>query len=826
LPILEIVGTSREGRDRFSVADFARTHRLLTVATVWVGIQLSSPKGLGLSRGLQFGIVHYNGELVEHRRDVMAEFAGRRIRGGRFRDAVVGRGASLVVLDVDEYYLGVRLGRILAAGGGPSVLVVARAWSESNRNFLEQVYERLLGGEALDVLARVYQTAGSGLDVTLITGSVHQASGEQGAAGSALQAPLDPSQLNWVPSEWPAPAATDPASPETEPTEGHDHPNIGDLPSSVSFEADNEVSGLNTQGEITTEYRLLNANFALDRPLQQDEALVSGVQYDFLVQIGSPWQPGESIVSRGGFPEVLPDDPPGNILDAVLVSDQFTPRLVTGRLLVPPRGTSRSLAESVSAVPGALALKVTTPVLEPGVVLQPAHARLFIYYENNLVQSAAVEAWVATNHSRLVGVRNSIVVDFRLTQRIASVEERFAQRGGDTVDALDGPAGLGVRLVIAHNANGPDHRIVVHDGNEPPLNEAVTYDPGDAAMALQQARAILSDCFYDRNGGMPIRDDQHLAGASKNRVGFESDVEQLARFGFGLKSRLLQMLGPTGSGGSPATLMAELRTRLNDPALIQIAHVGSQYAFPWALVYDYPLSAGKTARRCPSFDEWDGNGRRANRYMVCPTAGEDWHRSDVICPFGFWGLKHVIEETLSYSDVPPPKLQLGSRLDTSIALATGPAFDVLTRPHLDNLAKFTGFMMKPDEPAETEDAVWQMLKQPGFVYFLCHSREVDGQGQLLVGGGDGPPGLRDSDISYLVQSDRIDNGWWTTLPTSFRAESLASQADSWQLRRAPLSGPRRASLCPLPFSLQSFLFKLSCDPTPPSDTRCAMLDGA
>jgi hypothetical protein len=73
--------------------------------------------------------------------------------------------------------------------------------------------------------------------------------------------------------------------------------------------------------------------------------------------------------------------------------------------------------------------------------------------------------------------------------------------------------------------------------------------------------------------------------------------------------------------------------------------------FPWSLVYDQPLVTGKL-KLCPQFAaDARANVPVADRVCLkvrCPNHGN----RDVVCPSGFWGYRHLIEQPLSASSKP------------------------------------------------------------------------------------------------------------------------------------------------------------------------------
>jgi hypothetical protein len=121
------------------------------------------------------------------------------------------------------------------------------------------------------------------------------------------------------------------------------------------------------------------------------------------------------------------------------------------------------------------------------------------------------------------------------------------------------------------------------------------------------------------------------------------------------------------------------------PGLISIARCrGESPTLPWAALYELRLDSGQpqALHLCPVFkdqlaaNQWSQDGDRLlNRYdllenplacreqAACPLKGEA--RLHTVCPFGFWGLVHEIEQpvqlvTPTPVDQTPPELTLAS----------------------------------------------------------------------------------------------------------------------------------------------------------------------
>ena len=68
------------------------------------------------------------------------------------------------------------------------------------------------------------------------------------------------------------------------------------------------------------------------------------------------------------------------------------------------------------------------------------------------------------------------------------------------------------------------------------------------------------------------------------------------------------------------------------------------YYYPWSLVYDIDLTASDPDEwvPCKVFDNW----KPGTHFDIDPATGDcpfGPHHQNTICPYGFWGFKHIIE---------------------------------------------------------------------------------------------------------------------------------------------------------------------------------------
>jgi len=309
--------------------------------------------------------------------------------------------------------------------------------------------------------------------------------------------------------------------------------------------SDRLLAGLDDDLQPSNAPRVLNANFADpdSRVLGAQEAPVANSEYDLLVDVGPRWSERTSLVSGASeFPvTALPPEHDGYKIAVVFLSDEFQPHTVSGALWLPGRtGGSRPI---IDGEPGAISepikLRLRTPGLDRGVEQRSLHGRLCLYYENNLLQSARVNATLAAA-AREVATANEIVVDYLLTGAFRAVGDLQMRNVAPTRPTASAEP-IAVNFTLNEEGSGT-HRIVVgKDGQTVWFHS----DPIGANRLLEEVRATLGDCYWRRDyRGNVVRDREGNrtlalnAENGKSRAEFMWDMLNLARLG----SRLFGLL--------------------------------------------------------------------------------------------------------------------------------------------------------------------------------------------------------------------------------------------------------------------------------------------
>jgi hypothetical protein len=578
--------------------------------------------------------------------------------------------------------------------------------------------------------------------------------------------------------------------------------------------------------------RVLNATFAdpaKNSLIEQYEVLRENTRYDLLVDVGPRWSHIRSLVAgNAAFPEnALPPNKDGHLIRVMFFSDDFlavgeaqeepqelpTPALAatqtstfeaadvppledtlpptkvayrspvaTGEIWL-PSGTGRSfpvVRGQRSRESGPVRLQVTTKSFptEPTQATE-ASGRLSLYYENNLIQSAAVRVQIGTDKNR-TGKDNSIDVDFALSGSFVDLGQH-ATRELETGKERK-RYGVGVNIALNDDAAG-GHRIMI--ANHAELAAFRPYDPKAAEDLLQISRDKLKEIFSKRDPAScavtpQLRNQDALDGDNaKDLRQFKCDLYQLAWYGSDLFAYAFGQIAVPNQNA----YIRKLRQALASRTVIQVVRTIAQYVYPWAMVYDIPLpnkEQGKL-RWCKVLSEW--SGPRAKRDLEaaeqCPFHDEPEHQQDMLCPYGFWGLKHFIEQPINVMPAPAaenrsptvvPDASSTIELPNPITFGLGVTRDAVLdakaiKKHLDSVRG----VVKAFTPANGADDwthVQNMLQQPDIVYFLCHG-DIDAQKRPFLG-----IGPRDNDPAHRIYAEAL-----------FQWSNTQNFDDTWMARR-------------------------------------------
>jgi len=273
-----------------------------------------------------------------------------------------------------------------------------------------------------------------------------------------------------------------------------------------------------------------------------------------------------------------------------------------------------------------------------------------------------------------------------------------------------------------------------------------------------QIRSAINDARGTLLGVLGEKSDGFDENNSKAKAYFVEDLKKLSQVGWNLWNSLWAQ-------GPP-----EQKTRLKDfktvsDKTIQVSRVqGASFVFPWALVYDIPLSTNSGENKlCQLLETWE---QRLNTTDDLPTACPyaETHSTNVICPYGFWGLRHIIEQPpSSYNNELPISIRVNKRPEivTSISLELDRD---LTGRHLQTISNLLrGFAVATADSRKDVGATFSRQNLE-IVYFYCH-----GKRELRPGGAAPIPYLEIGDKEQIKPAD---------ITTWYFAESTA--AHHWE----------------------------------------------
>ena len=159
---------------------------------------------------------------------------------------------------------------------------------------------------------------------------------------------------------------------------------------------------------------------------------------------------------------------------------------------------------------------------------------------------------------------------------------------------------------------------------------------------------------------------------------------------------------------------------------------GSTFTVPWNLVYDTYLDSSIDPRDipvCPIVKDLpslrDTDARR------CPRADEVDHAENLLCPFGFWGLRHSLE-ILTSTERPKRQIVISAPERIIVGRAHGGGIDrgALDR-HLVTLGQLFDSVEAVDSKADLRSALAEA--DPPFLYFFCHGdADADNTTRMLT----------------------------------------------------------------------------------------------
>lgn len=422
-------------------------------------------------------------------------------------------------------------------------------------------------------------------------------------------------------------------------------------------------------------------------------------------------------------PDALPDPMGGVDLSRMLAGDTLEVVLfradgtsTSGTLLL---GSGRPLQVAVpaddAAVPDELRqsrlyFRVRTAA-EPG----QTHLRLCLYHHNTLLRVHHLVLTVGRETARFrIGTPYAIA-----TSPTGADIGQLSQR----------------RLSVYTNSPGDGTHGFYFQGvaDAEPTRASAVFDSNEVKDLLQTIRGGLRLAAWGSDGrprAKAYKYPRSTDGTFGSVEGLRDDLILLARRGYNAWEEI------TGRFVA-ADRRAALQQLMRAPGgLVDIApRDNSRFVPPMATLYDFDLDTGRKVALglCPEAED-ALRGRTSLLQTACFGAdGCRYASTDVVCPSGFWGLRHEIGVPLSDTDeVARPRLVIGAGVPRSALIGTVPESVVA------GVTDHAGHVMTrlPGSVHVTDRDTWFVeAARPTtypILYFLCHGGRDDDGGPLLV----------------------------------------------------------------------------------------------
>jgi hypothetical protein len=275
--------------------------------------------------------------------------------------------------------------------------------------------------------------------------------------------------------------------------------------------------------------------------------------------------------------------------------------------------------------------------------LESAKARIAVYYE--LPPDAPTEQF-----------RNHLIQTFLLTAAVRQGEDIWSESTGVKVeldfsinsrfDELETLKPRMLSLALNDGAAPASHMLAVKRSD---TGLPVFFTEIELTVALKQIRADLTWATIDDEKGEPrFPDDRGEEG------NFDEALRRLAKAGSNLYNELFARALNTGL--EPALNAAR---KANDQ-IIQAVHLAENFAFPWNALYDFDLPEqvhqGPPLPVCKGFTRSKPDG---TLYSCADCLKDCQHavKKEAVCAYGFWGLRHQVEQLITTRLTKPRELQ-------------------------------------------------------------------------------------------------------------------------------------------------------------------------
>ena len=458
--------------------------------------------------------------------------------------------------------------------------------------------------------------------------------------------------------------------------------------------------------------RIVNTGFSSQtragKALDPAEPLAPEQSYYFWFEVGPPeLAPGSIEVEPGVFPvELLPLEARLKVVLFAFEDEiEITPGRDVGEIQVMPDGKIRVVrqVEHPDSIPSGsdllkrrLFFPVRTPSVEGNFRL-----RCNIYYEQILVQSRLIQARVAIKSEPSTIPALQSTLEYAMSK---SLNPSYLVRMRPQ------------KLSLMLNSNGDGTHCFRLVGAQDYKSET-WFSVRTLGSLVEHARSALRQASWGDDEPW-IKGKRYRYRGGYNQDILKKDLIRFAICGYRFWARFTQKIAG-GKRDSEELINLMLRPATLEFAIKDVTEA-SDYMFPVAMIYDYPLDTNLDLgdyTLCPSFLEALEAGELLEETSCfkgdCPSRGD----LTVVCPSGFWGFRHSI-------GVP-----LGSASETNheMTYENAPELTVAVFPSFKKWPSHQRALksLKPGMVwnfADTRLDTFAKLQStnPHLVYFYCH----------------------------------------------------------------------------------------------------------
>jgi hypothetical protein len=476
------------------------------------------------------------------------------------------------------------------------------------------------------------------------------------------------------------------------------------------------------------------------RLLPDHEHLMAGTPYSLHLQIqprGAEGQADEASQAESGEGEKTK-------LNVVFFSPEtdFELERKTETLNLPRRGASNEIHRPIKP-------------LQAG----QHRIRACIYYGNVLLQSALMEATVAQRGARVAAAGPG-----QGAAAIARTVDYVASTDLVSLEELPQPA----LNIFTNQTSDASHWIGVFAASEPSgfqlrSGDIHIFGPGDLAERARTLRKLLTKIEGERAYNLAAPPPL----SQREQEWRAKDLVDLAVAGW----KLYHHLFLSRKDRSEIEQMQSFRAALQAPGIVSVARCRRDNAtIPWAALYNLYLDTGKQdeIKLCGVFKDqlaanvWSvdqavlvekhdllDNPQACRSQPQCPLA-DPRLRKLTVCPSGFWGFLHQVEQPLQQVtptpvDQVPGEMKvcrfdqtsfLMSAHDDAVKMAAGVCPDIpdAEQHHAELTALSQSTRLKLVWEKD-RDQVLELLEQGGhhFYYFYCHGEQEENEFKLKLG---------------------------------------------------------------------------------------------